>query len=60
LKQGDVLSPLLFNFALAYAIRRVKTKEEGWKLNGTHQFPVYADDINVLRGSKRTIKKHKL
>ena len=23
LKQGDVLSPLLFNFALEYAIRRV-------------------------------------
>jgi hypothetical protein len=39
-KQGDALSPLLFNFALAYAIRRVKTNEEDWKLNGTHQFPV--------------------
>jgi len=57
LKQGDALSPLLFNFALTYAIRRVKTNEEGWKLNGTHQLPVYADDVNVLRVSKRTIKK---
>jgi hypothetical protein len=56
LKQGDALSPLLFNFALANAIRSVKTNEEGQKLNGTHQFPVYADDSNVLRGSKRTIK----
>jgi len=60
LKQGDALAPLLFNLALAYAIRRFKTKEAGWKLNGTHQFPVYADEINVLRGSKHTIKKHKL
>jgi hypothetical protein len=31
-KQRDVLSPLLFNFALQYAIRR-----HGLKLNGTHQ-----------------------
>ena len=29
---------------------------EGWKLNGTNQLPVYADD-NVLRVSKCTIKK---
>ena len=26
LKQGDALSPLLFNFALEYAIRRVQVK----------------------------------
>jgi hypothetical protein len=25
LKQGDALSPLLFNFALGYAIRKVQT-----------------------------------
>ena len=35
-KQGDALSSLLFNFALEYAIRRVKVNQNGFKLNGTH------------------------
>jgi len=37
LKLGDVLLPLLFNFPLDYAIRRVQVKQDGLKLNGTHQ-----------------------
>jgi hypothetical protein len=37
LKQGDALSPLLFNFSLEYGIRRVKYNHEGLKLSGTHQ-----------------------
>ena len=37
LKQGDALLPLLFNFALGYAISRVPVNEDGLKLYGTHQ-----------------------
>jgi len=44
-KQGDALSPLLFNFSLEHAIRRVHANQDGLKLNGTHQFLVYADDV---------------
>jgi sorting nexin-29 len=57
LKQGDALSPLLFNFALEYAIRRIQASQEGLKLNGTHQLLVYADDGNILSGSGHALKK---
>ena len=28
------------------------------KLNGTHQLPAYADDVNILGGSVHTVKKN--
>ena len=58
LKQGDALWPLLFNFALDYAIRRVQVIQDGLKLNGTHRLLVYTDDVNILGGSVRTIKEN--
>ena len=48
LKQRDALSPLLFNFALEYAIRRVQVNQNCLKLNGKHQLLIYADNVTVL------------
>ena len=58
LKQVDALSPLLFNFDLEYAIRRVQVNQDGLKLNDTHQLLAYTDDVNILGGSVRTVKKN--
>ena len=58
LKQGDALTPLLFNFTLECAIRRVQINQAGLKLNGTQQLLVYVDDINILGGSVHAVKEH--
>ena len=58
LKQGDALLPLLFNYALEYAIKRVQVNQDGLKLNGTHQLLAYADDVNILEGSVHTVKEN--
>ena len=57
LKQGDALSPLLFNFPLEYAIRRIQVNQDGLKLNGKHQLLAYADYVNILGGSIHTVKE---
>jgi hypothetical protein len=56
LKQGDALSPLLFNFAL----ERFRVNQDGLKLNGEHQLLVYDDDdeVNILGGNVHTINKN--
>jgi len=57
-KQRDDSSPLLFNFIFEHAIRGVQVNQDGLKLNGTHQFLVYADNVNILGGSIHTMKKN--
>jgi hypothetical protein len=58
LKQGDVLLPLLFNFSLDYAIRRVQVNQDGVKLNGTYRLLVYAAEVSILSGNRHTSKKN--
>jgi len=58
LKQGEALSPLLFNFAVEIAVRRVQVNKYGLKLYGTHQLLVYTDDVNIMGGIVHTIRKN--
>jgi len=59
LKQGDAVSPLIFNFALEYAIRSVQVNQDVLKLNDTHKPLVYADFVNILGVSIHIIQKKK-
>ena len=58
LKQGDALSPLLFNFAMEYAIKRVQVNQDGLKLNGMHQLLAYVDDVKILGGRAHSVKEN--
>jgi hypothetical protein len=48
--------PLLFNFTLEYAIRKVDENQVGLKSNGT-QLLVHADDVILLGDNVDTMKK---
>jgi len=45
LKKWDDLSPLLSNFALEYAIRRVQANQESLKVSGTYELLIHVDYI---------------
>ena len=49
LKQGDALLPLLFNFTLEYAIRKVQEINLGLDMNGTPQVLAHADENGEWR-----------
>jgi hypothetical protein len=56
LKQEYALSPMLFNFALEYAIKRVQGNQEELKFSRTHPLLAFAYDINVVGENIDTIK----
>jgi hypothetical protein len=58
LKQGDALSPLLLNFALEYANRKVQENQVGLKLKWTYQPLVYGNDVNLLGDNIYMMKKN--
>jgi hypothetical protein len=55
-KQGDVLSSLLFNFALEYAIRKIQEYLEEMEVKGTYQFLFCAHGVNALGQNVNSIK----
>jgi hypothetical protein len=58
LHHGDALLPLLFNFPLEYACRKVQDNQVGLKLNGIHWVLIYADYVNLLGDNIDTTKKN--
>jgi len=56
LKQGDALSPVLFNFAFRVCNQEASGKLDGLKLNVTCQLLVHADIVNILGGNLHVIK----
>jgi hypothetical protein len=58
IKEGDTLSPPLFNFPIEYAISKVQENQVGLKMNGSHQLLACADGANPLRDNMNTTKKN--
>jgi hypothetical protein len=57
-KHGDALSPLLFNFAYEYAIRKVEENKGGLEINGTRQPLSCANSVNSMGTIKNTRNKN--
>jgi hypothetical protein len=60
LKQGDALSPFIFNFALEHAIRRLQVNQDGLKLYVKGQFwfmltmLIYLEEVYLLKRKAQT------
>jgi hypothetical protein len=52
------LPPLLFNFALEHASKKMQDNQVGLKLYGTHQLLAYTYDANLLRCNIHAIEKN--
>ncbi|KAI8439123.1 hypothetical protein MSG28_012981 [Choristoneura fumiferana] len=57
LKQGDALSPVLFNWALEHVVRNVLALDVGVELSGRHTVIGYADDLALLGESREEVAK---
>jgi hypothetical protein len=55
-KQGDTLSPLILQLHFCITPLDVTKTEDGHKLNGIHQPPVYANDVNLLDENVNNIR----
>ena len=57
LKQEDASSPLLLNFVLEYAIRKVQETNVVLDMSGIHQVLAYVDGVNLIGNEIRTIER---
>ena len=57
-KREDALTPLLFNFALSYAIRGVQEYRLGLELNRKYQLLAYAVEVNMLGDNLQTVREN--
>jgi hypothetical protein len=58
--EEEVLLQLLFNFASEYASRKENGIQEGLRLKGTYQLPVYADGVNLLEVTSTSYRIRKM
>jgi hypothetical protein len=58
LKQGNITSPVLFNFTPEHTIRRSKKNKRALELNGTYLLLVYVHKANLLGKHVHIIKKN--
>jgi hypothetical protein len=56
LRQGDVLSTLLFNVVLEVIVRRANLQKTGTIYNKETQLLAYADDIDIVGRSQSAVR----